>query len=127
MQFKIRSGKSAFTAATSSDATAFDRQLAFKFDRNGVLAIVWRAVYADKSYDVWSAISKDGGHSFSEPFRISRAKSPSDIRHGNYVQNDDVVSLSMSKENLYAVWGDQRAGFLGTWFGRVALSAYKFH
>jgi hypothetical protein len=115
------------TAATSSDATAFDRQFAFKFDRNGLLAIAWRAVYPDKSYDVWTAISKDGGHSFSDPYRVSRAKSPSDIRHGNYVQNDDVVSLSMSNENLYLVWGDQRAGFLGTWFGRVALSAYKFH
>lgn len=46
--------------------------------------------------------------------------------HGTTAQNDDVVSLSMSKDNLYVVWGDQRAGFLGTSFGRSALSAYKF-
>jgi len=115
------------TAASSADAAAFDSQVDFKFDRNGLLAIAWRAVYADGSYDLWTAISKDGGHSFSEPYRVSRAKSPSNIQHGFFAQNDDVVSLSMSKDNLYVVWGDRRAGFLGTWFGRVALSAYKFH
>lgn len=114
------------TAATSTDATAFDRQVDFKFGRNGLLAMAWRAVYADGSYDLWTAISKDGGHSFSDPYRVSRAKSPSNIPHGTTAQNDDVASLSMSNENLYVVWGDQRAGFLGTWFGRVALSAYKF-
>jgi hypothetical protein len=114
------------TAATSTDAVGFDKQFAFKFDRNGVLALAWRAVYADGSYDLWTAISKDGGHSFSDPYRISRAKSPYNIRHGSNGQNDDYASLSMSKDNLFVVWGDERAGFLGTWFGRVALSAYKF-
>ena len=25
---------------------------------------------------------------------------------------------------VYAVWGDNRSGFLGTWYGRVPLTAY---
>ncbi len=108
------------------DATTFDRQLSFQYGRNGMLALAWRAAYADGSYDVWSALSKDGGHTFSQPFRVSRAKSPASISRGITTQNDDVVDLSMDDDNVHIVWGDFRAGFLGTWYGRVSLSAYKF-
>lgn len=114
------------TAATSADATAFDRQLAFQFDRNGVLAIAWRQVYADGTYDLWSAISKDGGYHFSQPLQVSHARSPSRSYHRSQTQNDDVVDLSMDKDAIHFVWGDQRAGFLGSWYAKVALSSYKF-
>lgn len=113
-------------AGTTPGANGFDRQLAFEYGRNGVLAIAWRAVYADGSYDVWSSISKDGGHTFSQPYRVSRAKSPASISRGITAQNDDVVDLSMDNDNVHMVWGDSRAGFLGTWYGRVSLSAYTF-
>lgn len=107
-------------------ATYFDRQLAFQFGRNGVLAVAWRAVYADGSYDVWSSLSKDGGHTFSESLKVSHAKSPPSVYLRSAQQNDDVVDLSMDNDNVHMVWGDNRAGFLGTWYGRVALSSYKF-
>ena len=113
-------------AGTTPGANGFDRQLAFEYGRNGVLAIAWRATYADGMYDVWSSISKDGGHTFSQPFRVSRAKSPTSVSRGITTQNDDVVDLSMDNNNVHMVWGDSRAGFLGTWYGRVSLSAYKF-
>jgi hypothetical protein len=113
-------------AGTTPGATGFDRQLAFEYGRNGVLAIAWRAAYSDGTYDVWSSISKDGGHGFSQPYRVSRAKSPTGISRGITTQNDDVVDLSMDNNNVHMVWGDSRAGFLGTWYGRVSLSAYKF-
>jgi hypothetical protein len=37
---------------------------------------------------------------------------------------DDLSSMDIDGEFLYAVWGDNRSGFEGTWFGRVPLSAY---
>jgi hypothetical protein len=37
---------------------------------------------------------------------------------------DDLSSLDLDDTNLYAVWGDNRSGFLATWYGRVPLSAY---
>jgi hypothetical protein len=38
---------------------------------------------------------------------------------------DDLSSMDIDSEYLYAVWGDNRSGFEGTWFGRVPLSAYR--
>jgi hypothetical protein len=32
----------------------------------------------------------------------------------------------MDKENIHMVWGDFRTGFMGTWYGRVAFSAFEF-
>jgi len=113
-------------AGAVPDAVYFDRQLAFQFGRNGVLALAWKAVYADGSYDLWSAISKDGGHSFSTPLRVSHAKSPGDAYHRSASQNDDVVDLSMDNDNVHFIWGDRRGGFLGSWYAKVALTSYRF-
>lgn len=62
------------TAATVPDAESFAKP-AFEYSRDGVLGLMWRAVYADRTYDVWAAISRDGGRSFSTPLRVSHAKS----------------------------------------------------
>jgi hypothetical protein len=99
-----------------------------EYSRFGVLGIEWRAIYSDFSYDVWAAISKDGGKTFSDPLRISHQKSPP----SNYYRNagnfgDDVQHFSMSRTHMYLVWGDYRAGFLGTWMGSAALSSFKFN
>jgi len=39
---------------------------------------------------------------------------------------DDVQDMVIDGGNAYLVWGDSRAGFLGTWLGKVALSSYQF-
>ena len=38
---------------------------------------------------------------------------------------DDLSSVDLDDQNLHAVWGDNRAGFQATWYGRVPLSAYQ--
>jgi hypothetical protein len=98
---------------------------AFRFSRQGVLGLMWRAIYRDGTYDIWSAISKDGGKTFSEPLRVSHAVSPArdPIRVG---ANDDFQDLSVDGDNVYMVWCDYRAGFQGTFFGSVPFSAYEF-
>jgi hypothetical protein len=113
------------TAGTTPNATSFTK-LAFKYSRQaGVLGVMWRAIYRDSTYDIWSAISKDGGKTFSRPLRVSHAVSPASdpIRVG---ANDDLQDLAMDAENIHMVWGDARSGFQGTYYGRVAFSAYEF-
>lgn len=111
------------SVATVDGATSFIKP-ATKYSRWGVIGLVWKAVYPDGSFDLWSAISRDAGKTFSAPLRISHEKSPA----RNYYRdahNDDNDGIDMSKDNLYAIWGDARAGFQASWFGKVALSSYK--
>ena len=93
----------------------------------GIRALdLWRAIYPDRTYDIWASISRDAGKTFSEALRISHGKSPATeyYRNGRNF-GDDIQDLSMDKENMPLVWGDYRAGFLGVWYGRVALSSFK--
>ncbi|HUX67460.1 MAG TPA: sialidase family protein [Terriglobales bacterium] len=91
----------------------------------GVLGIMWRAISRDGSYEIWSVISRDGGQSFSAPLRVSHAPSP--LRYpardvGWF--GDDVQDLVLDGHSTYMVWGDSRAGFLGTWYAHVPLADY---
>ena len=97
-----------------------------EYSRFGVLGLEWRAIYPDYSYDVWAAISTDGGKNFSPPLRVSSARSPGT----NYYRNDgnfgdDVQDFALSRNHMFVVWSDFRSGFLGTWIGRVPLAAFE--
>jgi hypothetical protein len=97
---------------------------AMKYSAQGVLALMWKATYADRTYDVWSSASRDGGRSF-KTVRVSHAVSPpTKPDRGNFMFGDDLSSLDVDGEFVHIVWGDNRSGFLGTWYGRVPLSAY---
>jgi len=114
------------TAGHVPDAVSLAKP-AFEYSRGGVLGLVWRASYADRTYDVWAAISRDGGRTFSRPLRLSHARSPAFDRYRNAgLFGDDIQDLAMDARNLHAVWGDSRAGFQGVWYGRVALSDFEF-
>jgi hypothetical protein len=100
---------------------------AFEFSRDGVLGVMWRAIYPDQSYDIWAAISRDGGKTFSEPLRVSHARSPAFDPYRNAGRfGDDIQDFSMDRTNMHMVWGDSRAGFQGVFYGKVALSAFEF-
>ncbi|MEO8592387.1 MAG: sialidase family protein [Candidatus Solibacter sp.] len=97
---------------------------AMKYSPKGDLGLIWKQVYADRTYDVWSSVSRDGGRSF-KTVRVSHAVSPPLIaERGNFLFGDDLSSVDLDAEYLHVVWGDNRSGFLGTWYGRVPLSAY---
>jgi hypothetical protein len=88
--------------------------------------MMWRAIYPDRTFDIWASISRDGGKSFSQALRISHAKSPpADYYRNGGNFGDDIQNLSMDRENMHLVWGDNRAGFLGVWYGRVALASFQ--
>ena len=95
-----------------------------KYSADGVLGLIWKATYADRSFDVWSAASRDGGRSF-KTVRVSHAVSPTYLsERGNFMFGDDLSSLDIDRGFLHVVWGDNRSGFQGTWYGRIPLSAY---
>jgi hypothetical protein len=80
------------------------------------------------TYDYWTAVSFDNGHSFSRPLRVSNAVSPS----GNASGNDDFSNVALDDNHLYAAWGDQRTsptnsapGPVAVYFARVPLGAYS--
>jgi hypothetical protein len=95
-----------------------------KYSPKGDLGVIWKAMYPDRSFDVWSAVSRDHGRSF-KTVRVSHAASPPYIpERGNFLFGDDLSSLDLDESFLHVVWGDNRSGFLATWYGRVPLSAY---
>ena len=112
--------------ATVPDSTGSTKP-AIDFSRDGVLGLMWRALYADGSYDVWAVTSKDSGKTFSKLLRVSHAKSPArDAYRNGGLFGDDIQDLSMDKVNMHLVWGDSRAGFQGVWYGRVKLADFEF-
>ena len=97
-----------------------------EYSPKGILALMWRAIYADGTYDIWSSISRDGGKHFSASIRVSHAVSPASIPVRNAgMFGDDLQNLAIDDENVHMVWADSRAGFQGVWYGRIPLSGYQ--
>jgi hypothetical protein len=116
----------AFVAVPATPGASSVTKPWLAYSRDGVLGLMWRAIYPDRTYDIWASVSRDAGKTFSEALRISHGKSPATDYYrngGNF--GDDIQDLSMDKESMHLVWGDYRAGFLGVWYGRVALSSFK--
>jgi hypothetical protein len=112
------------TAGTVPDAIGFTKP-AFEYSRDGVLGLMWRAVYADRTYNIWAVISRDAGKTFSRPLRVSHARSPSFDPYRNAgLFGDDIQDLSMDRQNMHLVWGDSRSGFQAVWYGRVRLADF---
>jgi hypothetical protein len=96
-----------------------------EYSAKGVLALMWRAIHQDGTYDIWSSLSRDGGRSFSASLRVSHADSPASIPTRNAgLFGDDLQDVAIDDTSLYMVWADSRAGFQGVWFGRVPITAY---
>ena len=74
---------------------------------------------------MWSAISRDGGKTFSAAKRVGTAPSPgTPRRRGDSDHSADYTSLAVDDDFVHMTWFDSRAGFLGTWYGRVPLTDY---
>jgi hypothetical protein len=101
------------------------RLSAIKYSQRGELAVLWRAVWADQSFDVWSSLSRDGGREFKTA-RVSHYTSPPKSKErGHFLVGEDYWDLDFDSEFVHFAWADSRPGFLANWYGRVPLSAYK--
>jgi hypothetical protein len=112
------------TAGQTANAVSLTKPW-LEFSRKGVLGLMWRAVYADRRYDIWSSVSQDGGKHFSPPLRVSHAMSPGSTPRNAGLFGDDIQNLAIDDQYAHMVWGDSRAGFQGVWYGRVPISAYE--
>jgi hypothetical protein len=125
-----------------------------QYGRNGIIGASWMVNYPDPNnpnarmggppggrggpgkphvfmartnkFEIWSAISKDGGTTWSAPLKVSTAPSPGiPLRRGDSSHGADFISLAVGPDFVHMSWFDSRSGFLGTWYGRVPIADYK--
>jgi len=97
------------------------------YSPRGELALMWLAKYPDQTYSAWSAVSHNGGSTFSAPLQVSHSRSPargSIKNRGNNWDGDDLSSIAADSDYVHLVWADGRAGFLGAWYARIPISSY---
>lgn len=124
------------------------------YSPKGILALAWRALYPEahpaprqppgdkgppsqwtqprvfhdlpQRFEVYSAISRDGGKTFSAPYRVSTAVSPGVSRRRSMSNlGSDFISVAVDQDFVHMTWFDDRAGFRGTWYGRVPIADFK--
>jgi hypothetical protein len=79
-----------------------------------------------QQFEIWSAISRDGGKTFSAPHKVSTAISPGVSRRRSMSNlGSDFISVAVDNDFVHMTWFDDRAGFRATWYGRVPISDYK--
>ena len=99
------------------------------YSRQGVLAIMWRTrqtaagspASAPSPYNVWAAISRDGGTTFSVPLKVSSADSPPSETSGG---GDDYSALSVEGNHVYVGWADWRSKERDNYFRAIHLDEF---
>lgn len=124
------------------------------YSPKGVLALAWRALYPEahpesrqpagdkgppsqwteprvfhdlpQKFEIYSAVSRDGGKTFSAPYKVSTAVSPGVSRRRSMSNlGSDFISVAVGPDFVHMTWFDDRAGFRGTWYGRVPIADFK--
>ncbi len=112
----------------------------------GVLAVVWRNAYppydarsflTPGTQNVFAAISRNNGRTFSAPVQLNSAPSPSP--DPAQLAEDDVSWVAVTTQYVYGAWGDWRAtaknpvaagssppsGELNSWIARAQISGFR--
>jgi hypothetical protein len=113
-------------ASVAEDATKVHFKPWMAYSTGGVLGLTWRTDQPGPGptfpYNVWAAVSHDGGATFSQPLEISTANSPApDPRQ---VATDDVSFINLDRHNAFVAWGDWRPGEMSGYFSSVKLQAF---
>jgi BNR repeat protein len=100
---------------------------------DGTLGLMWRTwtgAANTSSYNVWAAISFDGGSTFTKPLEVSNGDSPppnSALLFPTFA--DDFSNITLDRQDAFVSWADwrpgggtQRQGFIS----EVKLQAFKF-
>jgi hypothetical protein len=113
----------------------------------GVLAVLWRNAHppynpasglVPGTQNVFAAISRNNGNTFSDPIQLNSAPSPPP--DPNQFAEDDVSWVAVTTHDVYGAWGDWRAtpgnpvdsppslppsGELNSWIARVPLHSFR--
>ena len=84
----------------------------------GALAVVWRNLHSDKSYEVYARVSTKGGRTFGSLIALTPGRAPADRPPEGTPGDDCACNLYLNNKYLYTTWGDSRSGNLQLWFAR---------
>jgi hypothetical protein len=76
-------------------------------------------------YNVWAAISEDGGATFSAPLKVSKKDSPAPQPFLPFGVGDDFSFIALSGTHAFVGWADYRPGDRQGFFSAVDLRAFK--
>jgi len=116
--------------ALTEDATKAHVKPYMSYSPDGVLGLMWRTNEPGPGptfpFNVWAAISNDGGTTFTEPLKISTATSPAPDP-GTYGDSSDCCSfINLSRQAAFVAWGDWRPGEDAAFFSAIKRQAFEF-
>jgi hypothetical protein len=113
------------------------------YSRQGVLGMMWRTMQPPPGqtvsaapaggpgggpafpYNVWAAVSTDGGTTFSAPLKVSTADSPAPQAGMFANAGDDYSSIAIDADNVYVGWADWRPPERQGFFRAIKLDEFK--
>jgi hypothetical protein len=75
-------------------------------------------------YNVWAAVSRDGGATFGAPLKVSKKDSPAPQEFLPFGIGDDFSFITLSATHAYVGWADYRSGDRQGFFSAVDLDAF---
>ena len=129
-------------AIVSEDSSKRHYHGALAFSRRGILGLMWRTsqpkagetatapadvpgVWPGFPYNVWAAVSRDGGATFSEPLKVSGEDSPAP-QPGQFASSgDDYSSIAVDADYVYVGWAAWRPVERQNFFNALKLEEFK--
>jgi hypothetical protein len=111
------------------------------YSPNGEFGVMWRTYEPDPAkprasapympYSVWAVISKDGGTTFSQPLKVSKANSPAPPDDPNdafsFIGDHGPSGMALDDHGgAYVVWADWTPGERAIFFSAINVKAFKF-
>jgi len=128
--------------ALTEDVGKTHYHAAMAYSQKGVLGIMWRTAQTPPGasaigapaggpgggpaypYNVWTAVSRDGGATFSAPLEVSSADSPAPPSGPFGNAGDDYSSIAISGDHVYVTWADWRSQERANFFRDIGLNAF---
>jgi hypothetical protein len=100
-----------------------------RYSASGLLGVAWHTRLGGPApglfpppapYNIWAAISRDGGKTFTKPVKASTVDSPAGSSTG-----DDYSGIALDRDYLYTTWADWRTGTRENFMAAIPLSDFK--